>query len=82
MKTTLHKPSSYRSEIKKLKEQIKSLNSLVENIPIYNLEYVESRIKSINTAIRSTNGSKPGETDAEYQLRLVRANRKKVQNDF
>jgi hypothetical protein len=37
-------------------------------------DYIEERIKMYNAAIRSTNGTKPGETRSEYQSRLVRAN--------
>lgn len=37
-------------------------------------DYVMMRINAINAAIAKTHGKKPGETNSEYQRRLVLAN--------
>lgn len=55
MRKALRKPSSYRSEIKARDIRIAELEQLIEQIPIYNMEFVESRIKAWNAAIRATN---------------------------
>ena len=39
-------------------------------------KYVTDSISAWNSAVRSTNGPRPNETPAQYQQRLIEANRK------
>ena len=69
--------------LKRLTDEVTMLRGKVDEQEIYSAakdeamrDFVNMRISQLNSAIRSTNGPRPGESPEQYRARLVAANKR------